>query len=140
MPVEERNGIVSTPAPRLQGTPVVQFVTLPYPPTANNFKVPIVRGTRACMTLSAEARTWKGVAELRVSTANLVSLNGPVKLDIHVYRPRKVGDLDNAIKLSVDALSKYAYYDDEQVTEIHAYRHDDKANPRVEISIERAEE
>lgn len=114
-----------------------QTVTLPYPPTANHFKVPVVMEDRRIRhVLSAEARQYKQYVAYKVSEAHLCCVQGPVRLTLHVYRPRKIGDLDNALKLSVDALKGYAFEDDEQVEEIHAYRHEDKKNARVDITIE----
>jgi Holliday junction resolvase RusA-like endonuclease len=35
-----------------------------------------------------------------------------------------------------DALNGLAYEDDKQIVELHAYRYDDKKNPRIEIEVE----
>jgi hypothetical protein len=40
-----------------------------------------------------------------------------------------------AIKVLVDALQGIAYSNDSQVSELHAYLHDDKARPRVEVNV-----
>jgi hypothetical protein len=66
-------------------------------------------------------------------------VDGPVALTITLYRPAKRGDLDNRIKVLVDALGGgIAYRDDSQVVELHAYRLDDKDHPRVEVQVIRA--
>lgn len=44
-------------------------------------------------------------------------------------------DIDNAIKLGADALNGVAYADDSQVVELHAFKHIDRARPRVEWTI-----
>lgn len=62
--------------------------------------------------------------------------SGPVDVTVHVFRPRKAGDLDNALKVLLDALSGIAYVDDDQVVSLHAFRHDDKERPRVEVEVE----
>jgi Holliday junction resolvase RusA-like endonuclease len=62
-------------------------------------------------------------------------LVGPVAVFLDVYRPRRRGDLDNILKATLDALNGIAYRDDDQVTEIHAQRYEDKALPRVEVSV-----
>ena len=54
---------------------------------------------------------------------------------VKVYRPRRVGDLDNRIKCLQDAMEGFAYDDDKQISSIFATRHDDKENPRVEVII-----
>lgn len=109
-----------------------------YPPNANNFKKAVVmppsKFHTARLVLSKEAREWKDRNQV---CGPLVE--GPVSLTIHVYRPRKRGDLDNCLKLVIDALvSGLILSDDDQVVAIHAYRHDDKDSPRVEVSIQEA--
>lgn len=47
----------------------------------------------------------------------------------------KSGDLDNRLKISQDALKGICFEDDRQIVELHAFRFDDKANPRIEIEI-----
>ncbi len=116
------------PAGRDWGT---KKVTLPYPPSANTFKV----WTGSRFTLSEEARAYKQFAAWKVSEAKMYMHAGYVGLHVHVYRPRKRGDIDNVLKLAIDALTGYAFKDDDQVTELHAYRHEDKENPRVEIEV-----
>ena len=51
------------------------------------------------------------------------------------HRPAKRGDLDNTTKVTLDALNGIAYSDDSQIVELHAYRFDDKDNPRMEVEI-----
>lgn len=127
------------PPKQVKAVPVgVQRITLPYPPTANNFKVPVVRGGRTQFVLSEEARVYKSFVQWKVSEAHFNQITGGVKVTMRFYRPRKRGDVDNSIKLCLDALTGYAYEDDEQVVEIHAYRYEDKDNPRVEIEVEEA--
>jgi Holliday junction resolvase RusA-like endonuclease len=60
---------------------------------------------------------------------------GPVSVSLRVFRPRKIGDLDNLLKVLLDSLKGYAFEDDKQVVEIQAVRFDDKENPRVEVGI-----
>lgn len=57
---------------------------------------------------------------------------------MRVFRPRSAGDLDNRIKLILDALNKIAFDDDRQIVEIHAFRFEDPLNPRVEVEITEA--
>lgn len=120
--------------------------TIPYPPSLNVYW----RNFRGRMVLSAEAKKYKRqVYELfndtdmrsssKFSGDSAALWNGPSKraigLKIDVYRPRKSGDLDNTLKAILDSLNGNLYEDDRQVIEIHAHRHDDKDNPRVEIGV-----
>lgn len=84
---------------------------------------------------SPEARAYALAVAAACRKARLTSLAGDVVVTLHLYRPRRAGDLDNRIKVTLDALRGHAYADDDQVVELHAYRHDDKANPRVEVEV-----
>lgn len=106
-------------------------VTLPYPPSANRFW----RTWRGRAVKSDEARAYMVTAAALCRAAAVVLAAGPVAVTLHVYRPRKSGDLDNRIKVTLDALRGHAFTDDDQVVELHAYRHDDKARPRVEVEV-----
>lgn len=106
-------------------------VTLPYPPSANRYW----RTFRGHTVLSAEAKAYKKQVAAILSAAGWQPASGDVAYTAHVYRPLKSGDLDNRLKVLGDALTGYAWVDDKQVVELHAYRHDDKANPRVEVAI-----
>lgn len=63
----------------------------------------------------------------------------PVKVEIDIYRARRSGDTDGFCKVLLDALQGCAYEDDKQVIELHARRFDDKANPRVEVTVSEIE-
>lgn len=104
-------------------------LTLPYPPSANRYW----RSVRGRVLVSAEARAYKERVRAYFSRAR--PLTGPVGIDLRIFRPRKIGDLDNAIKVLLDALRGMAYLDDRQVVVIHAWRYDDAKRPRAEITI-----
>jgi crossover junction endodeoxyribonuclease RusA len=109
-------------------------LTLPYPPSANRYW----RNYNGRMVVSDEARVYKELVayEWLAQSHGADCLEGNVSLTLKVYRPRKSGDLSNRIKVLEDALNGLAYEDDSQVKELHAYRYDDKLNPRVEVEIE----
>jgi len=103
-------------------------VTLPYPPSANAYW----RNVKGRVVVSAEARAYKAKVALLLRCK---PVSGPVALVANMYRPARRGDLDNTLKVLGDALNGLAWVDDSQVVEIHAYRHDDKANPRAEVEV-----
>lgn len=105
------------------------FFVLGYPPAVNNLYA-TVRGHRV---LTARGRQYKLDAACRYPKSR--PLSGPVEVIAHVYRPRRVGDLDNTLKVVLDALKNIAWADDSQVVHLEATRHDDKANPRVEVTV-----
>lgn len=107
-------------------------VTFPYPPQANN-RLAVVNGH---ITKTKEAKDYISEAKDIARSAYPQPFSVPVVVTMDVYRPRRVGDLDNLFKNLFDALTGVAYTDDELIVEIHARRFDDRRNPRVEIWIE----
>jgi crossover junction endodeoxyribonuclease RusA len=107
-------------------------LVLPYPPSTNRYW----RNYRGRMVRSEEANNYRaGIAGSHFWEGSLL-FGGPVAVTLDVYRPRKSGDLDNRIKVVLDALQGLAYVNDDQIVSIIAHRHDDKHNPRVEVTIE----
>ncbi len=110
-------------------------IVLPYPPSSNRYW----RNFRGRVVKSQEARDYQKtvicLADVCASNGLPTLLTGAVGLELNFYRPQRRGDLDNRIKVLVDALQGIAYDNDSQVSEIHAFRHDDKQRPRVEVSV-----
>lgn len=107
-------------------------LTLPYPPSANRYWRKTKTGR---VYVSPEAESYKNEVFFRTVKKRLHPFNGNVVLSMTFYRPQKSGDLSNRIKVLEDALQGIAYNDDKQVVELHAYRNDDKHDPRVEVTI-----
>ena len=113
-------------------------LTLPVPPSANRYW----RTVHGRPVKSREARAYRGlvwtaVAQQARARAVIVG-DAPVCVTARWYRGRKSGDLDNRLKVLLDALKGLAYRDDKQVVELHAYRGEDRRHPRVEVTIEAA--
>lgn len=106
-------------------------LTLPPPVLANRYW----RKFKNRMVISAEAKAYKAHVALLARTSGAVLLTGDISVRLDVYRGAKRGDLDNKIKVVLDALQGICYADDKQIVEIHALRFDDKKNPRVEVQI-----
>lgn len=108
--------------------------TLPYPPSVNRYwRFPRALGRPI---LSAEARAYKANAGLEARVQGVTPLAGPVSVQINVFRPQRRGDLDNTAKVALDALNGIAWEDDEQIVHLELDRFDDKARPRLEVTIE----
>ena len=106
-------------------------LVLPYPPTVNH----MYRRARGHLALTPEALAFRHAVRMIAMVQAVTPLVGPVAVFLDVYRPRRRGDLDNILKATLDALNGIAYRDDDQVTEITAQRYEDKALPRVEVSV-----
>jgi Holliday junction resolvase RusA-like endonuclease len=90
------------------------------------------------MIVSKEAKDYKAAAGWLAKASGAELLECPVAVVVRLYRPQRSGDLDNRLKVLLDALSGILYDDDKRVVEIHAYRYEDKANPRAEVEVKAA--
>ncbi len=104
---------------------------LPYPPSVNHLYATF-RGRRIT---SAKGRKFKSDIAVLARQQGARILNGDLMITFRVFRPKKIGDLDNRLKISQDALKGICFADDRQIIEIHAFRFDDRANPRIEIDL-----
>lgn len=119
------------PAPRNAKRRLV----LPMPPSTNRYW----RNFRGITVISEEAKAYKAGAAESAKAQGATVLDCPVSVTVWVYRGRKAGDLDNRLKVVLDALQGICYANDDQIVEIHAYRHDDKGNARIEVEVEAAQ-
>lgn len=111
----------------------VTFV-LPEAPSANRYW----RNWRGRMVISAEARAYKNAAYLIARAAGARPLKQSVECAVTIvwYRKRRAGDLDNRVKICCDSLQGACFDFDSQIAELHAFRREDKNNPRMEITVE----
>ena len=110
-------------------------ITLPFPPSANRYW----RSCRGRVFVSSEAKDYRKTVAALCAQLGIRPLDGNLCFVAVLFRPQKRGDLDNRLKILLDCLQGNAFENDSQITEIHLTRHDDKANPRVEIAIHRLE-
>ncbi len=108
---------------------------LPYPPSVNHLYATF-QGRRIT---SAKGRKFKSDIAILAMRQGAKILSGELSVTFRVFRPRKSGDLDNRLKISQDALKGICFEDDRQIVEIHAFRFDDRLNPRIEIDIKKLE-
>lgn len=111
-------------------------LVLPYPPSLNR----LYRTVRGRPILSREAREYRASVQAQLAGMGFKAISGPVALSVALYRPRRAGDADNALKALLDALNGLLWVDDSQIVEIHLWRRDDKARPRVEVLVEEVPE
>lgn len=113
-------------------SPTQLKLILPYPPSANRYW----RNFRGRMVKSAEARAYQRTIAAMCRANPFI---GDVIVCANVFRPKKQGDIDNRIKVVLDALEGIAYANDKQIKRVDFERHDtDRNNPRVEVVIEQA--
>jgi Holliday junction resolvase RusA-like endonuclease len=120
------NGMLAIPKPGIRDRNST-LLTLPIPPSANRYW----RNYRGITVTSDEAVAYKQQVRFMCNTVSKIP--GDVAVSAHVFRARKKGDLDNYLKCLLDALQGVIFENDSAVVEIHAYRHDDKNCPRVEV-------
>lgn len=109
--------------------------TLPYPPSVNHY----LRHTPRGVFRTVEANVYRAQVGWQFRAQNIEPLTGSLAVTITAYRPRKAGDIDGILKVSLDALNGFAYIDDKQIAALHVYRRDDKNNPRLEVEIQEIE-
>jgi len=108
-----------------------KYFELPYPISINRYWKPKPGGNGMYKTTEAIAYAW----QVRAACDLPEPFVDDVSVTVELYRPRKAGDLDNYLKLMLDALQGIAYISDAQIVEIHAMRLDDRDNPRVTVKI-----
>ena len=134
-------------------------LTLPWPVSANRYwRTFVPRGSRRAVTVvSPEAEQYRD--DVAIEHARHYGarqpINGPVAVSVSLYparpkdwakRARTEGpswhqsvrsiDLDNALKVLIDALKGVAYHDDKQVFRIDASRCEpDESGARVVVSV-----
>lgn len=105
----------------------------PLPPSANRYW----RYAHGKIVVNPEAQNYKEVIKMLARVDQVTALNGPVSLTVAIYRARKSGDLDNFLKILIDALQGIFYRNDSQIREIHATLHEDRHEPRCEVMVTR---
>ena len=99
-------------------------VLLTYPPSTNR----AWRMAGGRMIQPAEIKAWKRTAGITAMASGMRALAGPVAVDVTLHpKATKAGlasktrlDLDNVLKLSLDALNGIGYADDKQIVRVSA--------------------
>lgn len=108
-------------------------VELPYPVSANRYWRSFrARDGQVLVTLSDEARSYKTQVGWMVKAAGLrTPIQGLIELHVFLHplqrktislRDVRCMDLDNALKVTIDAMKGIAYPDDKQIRKIIAER------------------
>lgn len=115
-------------------------LVLPVPPSANRYWRTTVATTRlgkgyVKTYVTREADEYREGVRARALVAGFRPLEGDVAVTIRWYRKAKRGDLDNRVKVTLDALQGAAYHTDAQVAELHVVRFEESLNPRLEVEV-----
>ena len=117
------------------------MIILPYPISTNRYW----RTFRGMTVVSEEAKAYKKQVAQIAQLSGCIKHNGNVSIDITLYPKRnkdgsanaKVMDLDNCLKVVLDALQGVAYDNDKQVVALTAkYANEPKENGGVKVCIE----
>ena len=117
------------------------MMILPYPISTNRYW----RTFRGMTVVSEEAKAYKKQVAQIAQLSGCIKHNGNVSIDITLYPKRnKDGsaskvrlDLDNCLKVVLDALQGVAYNNDKQVVALTAkYANEPKENGGVKVCIE----
>lgn len=117
-------------------------ITLPVPPSINH-QYATVNGRRL---LSSTGRAYKVQVGQQVwvtlaQSPNAPSLrdrlrSGPLALSIRFFFATSLRrDLDGGLKIAQDAICEGLDVNDNRIIETHLYKHVDKTNPRIELSL-----
>ena len=117
------------------------MIILPYPISTNRYW----RTFRGMTVVSEEAKAYKKQVAQIAQLSGCIKHNGNVSIDITLYPKRnkngsanaKVIDLDNCLKVVLDALQGVAYDNDKQIKCINArYGQEPKDDGAVGVMIE----
>lgn len=111
--------------------PLGTTLVLPLPPSLNHYW----KHWRNRVVKTTEAKDYVRTVRVQALARRMKPMMGAVGVTMHVYRRQRRGDLDGFQKLLLDALQGVAYENDSQVTELHAYRHEDPSDPRVVVTF-----
>jgi len=117
-------------------------LTLPVPPSVNH-QYATVNGRRLISSAGRAYKAqvgqlvWLKLAQSTHRAALLARLQSEwLALSIRFYFTSALRrDVDGGLKIAQDALCEGLGINDNRIVETHLYKHVDKANPRIEISL-----
>ena len=120
---------------------MVKCFKLKYPVSANRYW----RNFKGVMVRSAEAKAYKSYIAFKYFYEPESMFDGDVSVTIELLpkltkkgeASKTVIDLDNGIKITLDALNKIAYEDDKQIKRINAYYGKPVENGGVIVTVEK---
>lgn len=127
-------GISQNPSYKITDSQKTVSFTLPLPPSSNRYwRTVVTKKGKALIFVSEEATRYKAQVARLSGCPTLI--RSEVAVTLRVFRAQRSGDLDNKLKVLFDSLQGVIYANDSQIVEIHAFRFEDKKNPRVEVEV-----
>jgi Holliday junction resolvase RusA-like endonuclease len=114
-------------------------LTLPLPPSVNQYQPHANRGGRCVRYLSSEAKKFKSEVMALVDRENASQgILEPLRVILDIFpRDRRRQDIDNRIKPCLDALqSAGVFEDDSQIVELVVRKHESVKGGMVNVRIE----
>lgn len=105
--------------------------TLPFPPLLNDYW----KNWHGRIVVSNKGRRYRLGALVRAKSQGARALTGEVCVSLTFYRKARRGDIDGGLKCLLDSLQGVAYVNDSQIRELHALQLEDRANPRVSVTV-----
>lgn len=99
----------------------------------HRFPLPPIRRRRLAPT--AEAAAYQQTLAMLARCNGLRSLSGPVSVTVAVYRHRPSADLVDFLVAVCAAVQGVLYSNNTQIRDLRASLHDDRHEPRIEISV-----
>lgn len=120
--------------PRL---PEIIRLTLPLPPSANDYWRHTIYKGRPLVHLTSSAKAYRKRVELFVLAqfGKRPPLTGRLSVRMTVYFPTLAGDLANREKQLSDALQGRLFVNDSQIWRLTMIRRLDRGRPRVELAV-----
>ncbi len=117
-------------------------ITLPVPPSINH-QYATVNGRRLLSSTGRAYKTqvgqqvWVLLAQSPCTPSFRARLrSGPLALSIRFFFPTSLRrDLDGGLKIAQDAICEGLGVNDNRIMETHLYKHVDRTNPRIEVSL-----
>jgi crossover junction endodeoxyribonuclease RusA len=121
-----------------KGTRVEAFtLTLPWPPTVGNYWIHWAQGKRVRMAVSKRGTDYREAVALAWIEAGRPRVEGRLTVEIEAYPPdRRVRDVDNLTKASLDALTHAgAWADDGQIDDLRIVRREVCPGGKVVVRV-----
>jgi crossover junction endodeoxyribonuclease RusA len=111
----------------------VTTIVLPFPPSVNHY---YLRTRSGQVFLGPKAVAFRERVHFEWLALSWMPFECPISLEIRAFRPRVVGDIDNVLKATLDALNRRYFVDDRQVVRLLVHLDHDPDCPRLEVTIE----